>query len=74
MADRPALEGEGVKITREMLGAGVRAADLIGFQWGWDDSESVVLRAYLAMDAVRRGQPLDLVHIEEIERSVRRSL
>ena len=44
-------------VTREMITAGVKAADLIGFRWGWDSEESLVSRVYLAMDAALSSYP-----------------
>jgi hypothetical protein len=57
LPERIANAGESeVEITLEMIEAGVVAADLVGFRWGWDCEESLVSRVYQAMDAVRRGK------------------
>ena len=55
--DRPAPYSDD-EVTIEMLEAGVEAADLLGFCWGWGEEENLVRRVYLAMNAVHRGSPL----------------
>ena len=54
-----------LEITSEMTEAGVKAADLIGFRWGWGDEASLVARVFLAMDAVRRANLLGRERIGE---------
>ena len=56
MEDVANVDDPEIEVTPEMIEAGVRAADLIGFRWGWDSEETVVLRAYLAMDAARHAR------------------
>ncbi len=49
--------GDETEITPEMIEVGVRAAELIGWRWGWDSEEMLVLRVYQAMDAARGACP-----------------
>ena len=51
-ADRQA--GAEIEVTEEMVEAGSSLPDLIGFEWGWDDSGILVSRVYRAMEAARR--------------------
>ena len=52
LAGRPVLSE--IEITPEMIEAGVKAADLLLFEWGEDSSESLVSRVYRAMYAARQ--------------------
>ena len=54
--DRPALTEE-IEVTKTMIEAGVKAAALVGFDWGLDSEEILVSRVFRAMDAVRRRSP-----------------
>ena len=51
-------------VTPELIGAGVKAADPIFFEWGSTPEGTLVSRVYLARDAGRRDHPLTLRHSE----------
>ena len=54
MVDRPALESEEIKVTPEMIEAGVRA--FWSFDTRFEDAEDVVKRIWRGMNAVRNGE------------------
>lgn len=56
--DRPDSEGDvrfplQPEITKEMIAAGILAADLEDFEYGWSRGDDLVRRVYLAMAAAR---------------------